>query len=138
MIAKVYLDASFVIALLVDNHPFNVQARQKLHKLVKTEVCISLFVIDEVIFNLKKYGFEKSEIQVFIEKYILSLANLSVLGIGGDRELLQDYLDLWVSTPLRPTDAVHLLVMRDSLVNVIATFDQHFIDNQKALGIKVL
>jgi predicted nucleic acid-binding protein len=138
MIDKVYLDSSFVIALQVTDHPFHIQALKQLSSLRESQLFISLFVIDEVIYVLKKYKLEKKKIVELLKENISVLANLNVIGYAGEKEIIEEYLYFWKKSKLQPTDTMHVFLMKKENIRHIATFDQDFADQQETLGIKPL
>ncbi len=138
MIDKIYLDSSFVISLLVSQHPFHKKAIEILNSLRQSQLFVSLFVVDEVVFTLRKYQLEKKQIAKIVKENFRELTNLQLIGLSGKIQEMEDYLQFWQNNPLQATDAMHLFLMQKKKILKLATFDQDFINRQVELGITTL
>src|SRR5258708_7722367 len=138
MTDKVYLDASFLIATQVSNHIFHQEAVRKLARMKKTTPVLSLFAVGETIYILRKLNVSKEQIVAMFKKNICSLDQLEVVSDGDGVEHISQYLDFWEKEQFKPTDAIHLFLMRSRGIKKLATFDADFIDREKELGIKMI
>lgn len=135
---KIYLDSNFIITTLVKEHPFFQKACMISEKIKTWKLFISFLVIDEVIFNLSFYHLSKEDIHKHLKNGILSIDNLYLISTSNLKEDLDDYLQAWVRSNLKPRDALHLHMMRYNKISQIATFDQDFIRHRKKLGITII
>jgi predicted nucleic acid-binding protein len=138
MIDRVYLDSSFIIALLLKNEEFHAQALMRMQKLAQTELFVSFFSLNETLYILSKYGLSKAEVANVVREKFLLLEKIRVINTTETLETMFDYLKFWNQTQLKSTDAMHVFLMKQVGVQTIATFDQDFVKHQKKLGIKTL
>ncbi len=134
----IYCDSSFIIASMVSNHLNHEKAVELIKNLKPTLLCISPLVIDEVIYGLRVYGFDKDNIRSELKKRISGINLLEILPIIIDNARIDSYLNLWVNTNLKPRDAMHIFIMKQNGIKNIATFDNDFLKNNKELGINVI
>jgi len=136
--SKVYIDASFFVALQVINHPYHKQAKAKLSVFKNMGLYFSILTIDEVLHALSRYEKDKNTIKKIIEESILDVKNVEILGLVKKSQSIRKYLRVWLRFGLKPRDALHLYLMKENKINKIASFDSDFINNQKLLKIKAL
>lgn len=135
---RVYIDASFFVALSLAEHPFNERATKKMKTLKHSHLYFSLLTLDEVLHAFEKYHFPKEKILDHIQNFFMQVQNLFCIGHSNDLSSVQNYLSIWNANVLGPRDALHLYFMKESGIHTIATFDQDFIEKREKLGIKVL
>jgi predicted nucleic acid-binding protein len=138
MTDKVYLDASFVIPLLVKEHPYHTQGFVISKYLQQCDVYISPLLLDEVMYSLTKYRLTREYIAKTIKNNILTKSNVRVVNLDDTIEDLQNFLIYWKNSGLKPRDAMHMFIMRQNKVKKIATFDEDFIKNETRLKIKIV
>ncbi len=138
LMERIYLDSSFIIALKVNGHEFNLKAQNILeHLRTDTLFYYSYLTIDECAFTLVKYGADKSQVvELLIE--LISKPQFYLVNTDANTEELIAYLNTWETTPLKPRDAMHYFYMQQNHIVKIATFDTDFIKNKKKLGIEIL
>ena len=133
----VYLDACFVIAFLIDGHADNSEAISIYKKIKSDKLYVSLFVLDEVLYILSKYGIDKSTACQLVKKFI-KLENLEVIDENFIVHNVEQFIDIYSKTTLKPTDSAHLYYMKLAKIKNIATFDSDFIKNADKLDIEVV
>ncbi|MBU1088745.1 type II toxin-antitoxin system VapC family toxin [Patescibacteria group bacterium] len=138
MIDKIYLDASFFVALQIKEHIFYQKAWKKINKSQSIKIYFSLFTLDEAIHVLKKYKLSKSKIIKIVKDKLINTNKSILISYKDDKKTSLKYLNLWQKYNLRPIDSVHLFLMKQHKIKTIATFDNDFIKNKKQPGIKVL
>jgi predicted nucleic acid-binding protein len=131
---KVYLDSSFIISFVFEDHEFYGQAIGIAKSLDACPKYISPLVIDEALYGLSKYGFKKKDIVQKLED-IVRLESVYMIGIIDKSDLIR-YMNDWVKSSFRPRDYMHMHLMKENNINHIASFDEDFSKN--ARGITVL
>lgn len=135
---KIYLDTNFLIALFIPIHTYNNKAVEIAELIKDQELYISILVINETIYSLRKYSFEKEVIVERITSFIED-SRLQILENASDQHInWKEYLNIWLLSDLKPTDANHLYFMYLEGIKSIATFDSDFIKNAEKLNIEVL
>lgn len=135
---KIYVDASFFIATQIINHPFHQESLRILKEYSESDLYFSLLTIDEIVYTLDKYKIDQNKIISVIREKIILIRNTKLLSYKDNVGQIENYLEVWRKTQLRPRDALHLYLMREAALENIATFDKDFIKNRKRLGIRVL
>ena len=132
-----YLDANFVIALLIKNHSQSKKALAKSLEIREMSFAISYLLVDELLYGMTKYSQDRAFIYKAIKQFLNS-GNFVVVGPGQSNFSIEDYLRTWKSSSLKPRDAMHLQIMRSNNIKYMVTFDGDFISRQKELGITVV
>ncbi len=133
----IYLDASVLVALLVEYHPLHTRATHIFDKIRNRPKTISYLVLDEVIYALTKYKYEKSEVSQKLETLIL-FGDFSFIGLENENASIKNYLKLWSNHSLHPRDAMHVAIMKENRIKTIATIDTDFIKHKESLSIKIV
>lgn len=133
----IYLDANFLIATQIEQHPMRASALQKLGKLNGNHFCISYLTIDETIYALNKYINNKKQVYGAIQK-ILKTAPVKIIGIENNNIIAEKFLRFWVKTKLAPRDAFHIFIMKQNGIKKLATFDNDFTKLQKELKVQII
>lgn len=132
----IYLDANYLVALFVEAHPLHTDSIKLFNNIDGFKIAISYLVIDEVIYVLTKYKFDRATIKEQIGNFIL-MGDFILVGIKNEREAATDYIEFWGEHNLNPRDAMHLFIMRQNNIKIIASYDDDFITRQDELGISV-
>ena len=138
MTDKIYLDANFIVASLIYDHPFHNHAVQKNEDLLNANLFTSFLVIDEIVYSLTKYNLPKESIKNLLTDHLLLIENLSLIREPTEIQSLNEYLKDWISFNLKPRDAMHHFLMKIEGIRNMATFDSDFIKNADKLGIKIV
>ncbi len=137
-IKTAYLDANFYVALQLIKHPFHDKSVEVLKKYPNLSVYYSILTLDEIIFSLTKYNFDKDIIYQNIYENLFDNPRMFDLPLNSNRDFLDSYLQTWSDNNLKPRDAMHYFFMQQNNITKIATFDTDFIKNKKRLGIEIL
>lgn len=137
-IKTAYLDANFYVALQIIKHPFHDAAVKALKKYPNLIVYYSILTLDEIIFSLTKYNFDKDVIHQNIYENLFNNPRMFDLPLNSNRDFLDSYLQTWSDNNLKPRDAMHYFFMQQNNIFRIATFDSDFIKNKQKLGIEVI
>ncbi len=132
-----YLDANFIVYLLVKSHPNNKDAIEKLKNLKNYSWVTSFLVLDEVLYIMNKYIKDKELICSAIKSFFTKV-ELEMIGLENSIPVALKYIETWKFIVLKPRDAMHFQIMKSNKVKYIVTFDKHFNLNQKELGITVV
>ena len=137
----VYLDSSFLISLLVENHPLNKKAQEINKKAVEKDLhpCISILTFDETIFHLQKYQ-SVSKNRFLVSKFIKQITALPFYYIQPQWNPLvpQEIIDLMKKFRLKPRDAVHLKTMLDNKIKYLLTLDKDFEKQKLQKFVKII
>ena len=113
-------------------------AKSRIDKLPNARLCFSLLTIDEVINAIKRYKLAQSKILKAVRDHILDLENLEIVSYEPALSSLKEYLEVYSSMGLKPRDSLHLHIMRENMLDTIATFDTDFISKKSKLEIKIV
>src|SRR3989338_1605281 len=133
-----YLDANFYVALQIIKHPFHNTSIKILKKYPNLIVCYSILTLDEIIFSLTKYNFDKNIIYQNIYENLFDNPRMFNLPLNSNKDFLESYLQTYTDNSLKPRDAMHYFFMQQNNITNMATFDTDFIKNKKRLGIEIL
>ncbi len=135
---KIYLDANYFIAVLIQDHKYNLRAVNITRVFEDYKPYISILVMNEVIFSLHKLGYEKTLISRLLLK---AIRNLNISMVERDSMSFEgeaNYLEIWTNSNLKPSDACHLYYMKSLNIDSMVSFDSDFINNSDKLGIEVI
>lgn len=136
MAGKVFADASFLISLVIDSHPFRLKAEAIFSKYKR--FVISAFVLEEVVHVLRRvYHLDFDELENFVVD-VLTLEKYEFIEAPNEKMLLAKLVNCMRESHLGTRDAIHYLFMRTRKLRLLATFDGDFIQKQKELRIKVV
>ncbi len=121
---KIFIDASLIVYL---NVKLNEEDAKKIDefwlKLLEEDLYTDILVLDEVVYvSKRKYGVLVEETLELIDRIILPYVTILPLGLEEyvkAREYMKKY-------KLKPSDAIHLAVMNNNNISVIATEDRDF------------
>jgi predicted nucleic acid-binding protein len=135
---NVYVDTSFFIATQITNHPFHQEALTVLETHKDSPFYFSFLTIDEIVFTLLNHKITPPEIATIITNKIISIKNTRIVSFQNKIKYIQEYVDFWKETALKPRDAMHAYLMKLHSITTIATFDADFKRNRKKLGITII
>lgn len=134
MKSPIYVDASWLIALYVENHPFHNLAKRQFSECAKSKFVISHLAVDEVLHGLSKYRI-KDEVIVSLLKAFVETVTIKEIILESNSASIIKYLESWVSSALAPRDAMHLFLIEDNKIKSLLTFDRELKKVSKKLGI---
>lgn len=118
---KVFIDANLVIYLNVGSTDEVLDLWVSL--LARHELYTDVLVLDEVVWvSRKKYGVGVGETLAFIEEEVLPYT--SILSLG--EEEYWEAAKLMLSHHLKPSDSLHIAVMKKNGIAAIASEDRDF------------
>lgn len=134
-----YLDANFLVSLLIDIHPFYERARRINLDISQSRKFISFLVIDELLHSLGYYMQNKKDIAAIVSN-LVEESDLRICEHILSKESfdIDNYLGTWIDSGLRPRDAMHLYLVRSLKLDGIVSLDSDFIKNADQLGIEVI
>ncbi|MFQ5493618.1 MAG: type II toxin-antitoxin system VapC family toxin [Candidatus Dojkabacteria bacterium] len=135
---RIYLDASFFVALQIREHTFHKRAIAKKGLLQDAEICFSMFTLDESIHAFRKHKIDQFAIKEAIEEDIVFLPHSKLVSYRSELPDMIKYVNEWVFSDLRSGDALHLFMMKTNGIKKMLTFDNDFIERQDELGIEVI
>lgn len=138
MKGSIYIDSNFLIAALVENHPFHTEAIELFHNHSTGTFSLSLLTLDEVLYTFRRYKIPAEKVMHILQTGVFTVKNIDVLSDNASKESAIEYISLWEKSSLHPRDALHLFFMKMYHISTIATFDEDFINRQRELGISVL
>ncbi len=121
---KIFIDASLLIYLNVPMDQEEEELVYNLYKnLMRKELFTDILVMDEVIYiSKKKYGISPKDTFEFFEQAVLPYVKILPVG-EQEYTVLKKYVREY---NLNPSDAIHLAVMSNNNINIIATEDKDF------------
>lgn len=121
---KIFLDASFLIYLLIKTPGIEEKVVKKYVELIQSDkLYTDVLVLDEVIYvSKKKYKIPYERSIKLIDEYVLPYVEILPIGL---REYLKANENI-LKYNLKPSDAVHLAVIETYGLQAVVTEDEDF------------
>lgn len=130
---RCYLDSNFLVYLKDSTSLKHEEAANKISSLVAAnyDLFISPLVLDEFLYVFKYALLKSRSTKLYQEltkavKEILEIPQLFVVNPPSTSDSQLTIVKYMEKYKLSPRDAYHLLVMKNNMIDILATFDQDF------------
>lgn len=135
----IYLDASAIVALCIEDHPYRDSVVETIHKMPSSMTYAYSFLgLDESIYVLHRSGLTKKIAIKVITEIIIDANETKLVSSNTENQSAADYLWVWNEYKIKPRDALHLHIMNEHKIKKILTLDKDFVKLQKNARIEVI